>query len=161
MLLGIWPEAIEADVFELWTVNLLLAIMPTVDEGPRSKVNCVVAGLEFRDGVATQTALFMDTTNMQIGGKVTANFRTEEIDVYMAPRAKEAQFFSAATPVQVDGSFADFGVAPAPGALMGTVIRMLTSIVTVPVQRLFRPKIPEDGEAACAVAFQGGIPEGR
>jgi len=161
MLLGIWPDAIEADVFELWTVNLLLAIMPTVDDGPRSKVNCVVAGLEFRDGVATQTALFMDTTNMQVGGKVKADFKTEKIDVYMAPRAKDAQFFSAATPVQVDGSFADFGVGPAPGALMGTVIRMLTSIVTVPVQRLFQQEIPEDGEAACAVAFQGGIPEGR
>lgn len=52
-------------------------------------------------------------------------------------------------------------VGPAPGALMGTVIRMLTSIVTVPVQRLFQEKIPEDGETACAVAFQGGIPEGR
>ncbi len=161
MLLGIWPDAMEADVFELWTVNLLLAILPTVDEGPQSKVNCVIAGLEFRDGVATQTALFMDSTNMQVGGELKADFKTEEIDIYMEPRAKQAQFFSAATPVQVDGSFADFGVAPAPGALMGTVIRMLTSIVTVPVQRMFQEKTPEGGETACAVAFQGGIPEGR
>jgi uncharacterized protein involved in outer membrane biogenesis len=161
MLLGIWPDAMEADVFELWTVNLLLAILPTVDEGPQSKVNCVIAGLEFRDGVASQTALFMDSTNMQVGGEVRADFKTEEIDIYMEPRAKRAQFFSAATPVQVDGSFADFAVGPAPGALMGTVIRMLTSIVTVPVQRLFQEKTPEDGETACAVAFQGGIPEGR
>ena len=52
-------------------------------------------------------------------------------------------------------------LAPAPGALIGTVIRMLASIVTVPVQRLFTEEIPEDGEAACAVALQGGIPQGR
>jgi uncharacterized protein involved in outer membrane biogenesis len=161
MLFGIWPDAIEADVFELWTVNLLLAIMPTVDEGPRSKVNCVVAGLEFHDGVATQTALFMDTTNMQVGGTVKADFKTEAIEVYVAPQAKEAQFFSAATPVQVDGSFADFGIGAAPGALLGTVVRILTSVVTVPVQRMFQEKVPEDGETACAVAYQGGIPEGR
>lgn len=161
MLLGIWPDAMEADVFELWTVNLLLAILPTVDEGPQSKVNCVVAGLEFHDGVGTQTALFMDSTNMQVGGEVRADFKTEEIDIYMKPRAKRAEFFSAATLVQVDGSFADFGVALAPGALIGTVIRMLASIVTVPVQRLFQEETPEDGETACALAFQGGIPEGR
>lgn len=161
MLLGIWPDNIEADVFDLWTVNLLIAIMPTVDEGPRSRVNCVIAGVEFADGVATQTSLLMDTTNMQVGGEVRADFRTEKIDVYLKPSAKVPQFFSLATPVQVDGSFSDFGVAPAPGALVGTVIRMLTSIVTVPVQRLFQEEIPEDGEAACAIAFRGGIPEGR
>jgi len=33
---------------------------------------------------------------------------------------------------------------------------MLTSIVTAPVQRLFQEKVPEDGETACAVAFQVG-----
>ena len=29
VLFGIWPENIEADVFDLWTVNLLVAIMPS------------------------------------------------------------------------------------------------------------------------------------
>jgi uncharacterized protein involved in outer membrane biogenesis len=161
LLFGIWPDNIEADVFDLWTVNLLLAVMPTVDEGPQSKVNCVIAGLAFQDGVATQRALLMDTTNMQVAGDVEANFTTEKVHVYLKPQAKVPQFFSLATPVQVDGNFSDFGVSPAPGALIGTVIRVLTSIVTVPVQHLFREEIPEDGETACAVAYQGGIPEGR
>ncbi|GMQ74885.1 MAG: hypothetical protein BMS9Abin01_0125 [Gammaproteobacteria bacterium] len=161
LLFGIWPDDIEADVFDLWTVNLLLAVLPTVNEGPKSKVNCIVAGLEFRDGVATRKSLLLDTTNMQVGGEIKANFKTEKIDVFLKPQAKVPQFFSLATPVQVNGNFSDFGVSPAPGALVGTVIRMVTSIVTVPVERLFRENIPADGEAACAVAYQGGIPEGR
>ena len=45
--------------------------------------------------------------------------------------------------------------------MIGTVIRMVASIVTVPVERVFRENIPEDGEAACAIAYQGGIPDGR
>jgi len=161
LLFGIWPEKIEADVFDLWTVNLLLAVLPTVNEGPKSKVNCIVAGLEFREGVAARKSLLLDTTNMQVGGDATANFKTGKIDVFLKPQAKVPQFFSLATPVRVDGEFSDFGVSPAPGALIGTVIRMATSIVTVPVERLFRENIPEDGEAACAIAYRGGIPEGR
>ena len=161
ILFGIWPNNIEADVFDLWTVNLLLAVMPTVDQGPQSKVNCIIAGLAFRDGLAAQKSLLMDTTNMQVDGEIKANFKTEEIDILLKPHAKVPQFFSLATPVQVGGNFSDFGASPAPGALIGTVIRLLTSIVTVPVQSLFREKIPEDGEAACAVAYQGGIPDGR
>ncbi len=161
LLFGLWPDNIEADVFDLWTVNLLLAVMPSVDEVPQSKVNCLIAGFEFNDGLATQRALLMDTTNMQVGGEVEANFKTEKIHVYLRPQAKVPQFFSLATPIEVDGNFSDFGVSPAPGALIGTVVRLLTSIVTVPVQHLFREKIPEDGETACAIAYQGGIPEGR
>ncbi len=161
LLFGIWPDNIEADVFDLWTVNLLLAVLPTVDQGPKSKVNCIVAGLEFRDGVAIQKSLLVDTTNMQVGGEIKVSFKTQEIDMSLKPQAKVPQFFSLATPVQVDGDFSDFGVSPAPGALIGTVIRMATSIVTVPVERLIRENIPEDGEAACAAAYQDGIPEGR
>jgi len=74
------------------------------------------------------------------------------VELELVPKPKKPQFFSAATPIHVKGSFSDFSVGVRPEDLMGTVIRFVTSVVVVPLQRLI-----ESGklgsEEACAEAL--------
>jgi len=58
--------------------------------------------------------------------------------------------------VEVEGKIEDFDVKLPPGALVGTAVRMVTSVVTTPIARAFTKPLPADGEAACTAAFDRG-----
>ena len=147
------PENLEADLFELWAVNLLTSVLPQVDSDKTSKVNCAVFRFDIKDGVMTSDAIFADTTKMQVGGKAEANFKTEKVYLTMAPKAKKPEFFSLATPIEVKGTFTDYKIGIKPGGLIGTAVRFITSPVVVPIQRAFTERAPADGKAACTAAM--------
>ena len=147
------PENLEADLFELWAVNLLSSVLPQLDSEETSKVNCAVFRFDIKDGMMKSDAIFADTTKMQVGGEAKANFKTEEVYLTMAPKAKKAEFFSLATPIEVKGTFTDYKIGIKPGGLIGTAIRFITSPVVVPIQRAFSEKVAADGKAACSDAM--------
>jgi uncharacterized protein involved in outer membrane biogenesis len=151
---AIVPQDFEANLFELWAVNLLTAVLPKLDSGAASKVNCAVFRFDINDGQMKQNAIFADTTKMQVGGEAKVNFKTEAVYLTMAPKAKKAQFFSLATPIQVKGTFTDYDISVKPGGLIGTAIRFITSPVVVPIQRVFTEQAPADGKAACSAAMR-------
>jgi len=151
---AIWPEDLEAGVFDLWAVNLVLAILPSLDEESTSRVNCVVGRFNLEDGRMRPDAILLDTTYMRVNGKGEVNFQTEAVDLTLKPRPKRPQFFSAATPVVVHGTISDFGVGVTPHALLGTVVRQLGSVVIVPLQWIVRGKLPADGADVCAGAMR-------
>ncbi len=147
------PENFSAGIIDLWAVNLLSAIMSGGTQKDKSEVNCVVVRLDMKDGVMKEQAIYMDTTRMRVAGDAEINFKTERIDIKMAPKAKKAQFFSLATPLQIRGSFEDFGLGIKPGGLAGTVVSVVTSPIHVPFRRIFAKKAPKDGREACRVAW--------
>jgi hypothetical protein len=140
--------------FDLWAVNLVSAIATEVDKDDASKVNCVVVRLGLEDGQLTEKAVFMDTTQMSVAGKVDIDFKSQEIDILMAPRAKRPEFFSLATPVKVHGSFDDFGVGVSKVRAARSAISFVTSPIHVPVRRVFRKEVPADGRQACELAWE-------
>jgi hypothetical protein len=150
---AIVPQDFEADLFELWAVNLLTAVLPKLDSEAKSKVNCAVFRFDIKDGKMKQNAIFADTTKMQVGGEAKVNFKTEEVYMSMAPKAKKAQFFSLATPIQVKGTFTDYEIGVKPGGLIGTAVRFITSPIVVPIRRVFTERASTDGKAACAAAM--------
>ncbi|MBT8363976.1 MAG: AsmA family protein [Deltaproteobacteria bacterium] len=150
---AIVPQDFEADLFELWAINLLTAVLPKLDSEATSKVNCAVFRFDIKDGKMKQNAIFADTTKMQVGGEAKVNFKTEEVYMSMASKAKKAQFFSLATPIQVKGTFTDYDIDVKPGGLIGTAIRFITSPVVVPIKRVFTERAPADGKAACSAAM--------
>jgi AsmA family protein len=151
---AVWPGDMNADVFDLWAVNLLAAVVSSTDKEEGSKVNCAVASFKLNDGIMQQKVLFADTSRMQIEGTADINFKTKRIELYAEPKAKRPEFFSLATPIKVKGSFADFGIGINPVRLTGSVLRFVTSPVLVPLHRLFSTDQPADGEVACAAAWQ-------
>jgi hypothetical protein len=147
------PENIETDVFDLWAVSLLKFILPRLDPGPRSTLNCVVARFDLEDGVMDEKALLLDTTEMLVRGDASVDFGEERLRAVLAPAPKQAEFLSLQTRVEVKGSFDDFGIGVPPEELVATVIRFVTSIVVAPVQRLFGGTLPADGEETCLEAW--------
>jgi uncharacterized protein involved in outer membrane biogenesis len=151
---GLFPESFEADVIDLWAVNLVMAVLPLVDSGEGSILNCLVASLDIEDGIMKERSILMDTSRMRVSGEATVDFHEQRIRARLKPRAKRPQFFSLATPVRVNGSFDDFGVRLRPGVLLGTVIRLAASPVEVPVRHLIRDTLPEDGTPDCRAALE-------
>jgi uncharacterized protein involved in outer membrane biogenesis len=144
----------NADVFDLWAVNLLNAVISQTDKESHSKVNCAIAGFSLNDGLMKQKVLFVDTSRMQIEGTADVNFKTREIELYVEPEAKRPEFFSLAIPIKVSGDFEDFGIGINPARLAGTVVRFATSPVVVPFHRLFSTSTPIDGVRACKLAWK-------
>jgi hypothetical protein len=133
---AIWPVGFESGIFDLWAVNLLSSVLPAVEGGKKSEIHCIVGLFDLEDGRMEEKGFAVDTTRMRVSGEAVVDFREETVVMELAPRPKKPEFFSAATPIQVKGSFSDFGVGVRPEDLVGTVIRFVTSVVVVPLRRL-------------------------
>lgn len=150
---AVWPKDLNAGIFDIWAINLFVALMPSLDSGAGSKVNCVVGRFDVNGGVMHPAALLIDSSRIQASGEGTINFQTNTIDFITKPRPKLPQMFSAQTPIQVKGRFSDFKVGVPPGALVGTAFRMITSPVVVPFKWVLTKKAPPDGKVACEQAW--------
>jgi len=143
----------QAGGCDRWAGNLLVAVVPVVDPGKASKVNCPIGRFELNDGKLVDRTILLDTGRMRVTGKGSADFGTETLNLRLRPQAKTAQFLSLATPVQVTGTFTDFKIGVSPGDVIETVGRIATSIIWVPLQKLAGKKIPADGSDVCGESF--------
>lgn len=150
---GIWPEDLNAGLFDLWAVNVLTALMKEVDKEDASKVNCVTVSFQVDDGLMRERVVYADTSKMQVQGSAEINFKTHTLDIQAAPKAKRPEFFSLSVPVGVKGTFDDFGIKIKPVSVTGKAVSFVTSPLHVPIRRLFKKGIPEDGEQACSEAW--------
>ena len=151
---AVWPKNMRSGIFDLWAVNVFLALVPAVDPASESKVNCAVGRFNLRDGKLTHEAILMDTTRMRVAGEGRVDFESEAMLFRLAPKAKEPQFFSLATPVQVTGTLTDYKIGVAPGGLAETTVRLLTSIFVVPIEKLTQGRPPADGRDVCTNAMR-------
>jgi uncharacterized protein involved in outer membrane biogenesis len=154
---AVWPKNMRAGIFDLWAVNLFVALAPAVDPAKESKVNCALGRFNLRDGKLAQDAILMDTSRMRVTGEGGADFGSESVALRLEPKPKSPQFFSLATPVQVNGSFTDFKVGVAPGGVAETIGRQLFSLFLVPLQKLTEKEIPRDGSDICANAIREAL----
>jgi len=150
---AVWPQNMQSGIFDMWAVNVLIALIPVVDPGKASKVNCAVGRFELNDGNLVGRTILLDTGRMRVTGTGSADFGAETLNMRMRPQAKTAQFLSLATPIQVSGTFKNFKIGVSPGDIVETVARLATSIVWVPLQKLFGKKIPRDGSDVCGEAL--------
>lgn len=151
---AVWPEKLPSGVFDMWAVNLFVALLPTLDPTNESVINCGVGRFRLNQGRLVQDQLVIDTSRMRVNGSASIDFNQESVNMRLQPQAKAAQFLSLATPVQVSGKFDQFRIGPNPGDLLQTVVRLATSIVWVPLQRMFSDKLPADGSDVCSVSFR-------
>ena len=153
------PQELESGVIDLWAVGLMSAVLPALDSSEKSVINCVVGRFNIENGKLTQESLYVDTTKMSVNGTTEIDFEAETVRMDLVPEAKKPQFFALATPVRVNGRFEDFegdlGAADFlnAGDVVGTVVQMMTSVVHVPVRRLFGKDQAPDGEEACLAAM--------
>lgn len=151
---GVIPKNFSAGIIDLWAVNLLSAIIHKETEEDKSQVNCFIMRFGMLDGLMQDKVVYMDTSKMVVAGEAEVNFQTETINMHMAPKAKKPEFFSLAMPIQIDGTFKDFGLDLNMVDIFGTVISFITSPVIVPIERIFVDTLPSDGKDACVEAWK-------
>jgi uncharacterized protein involved in outer membrane biogenesis len=147
--LAVWPTNYGAGQIDLWVVNLFRELLPILDRGQVSVVNCVVGRFDLAGGKLTRDALLIDTSRMRVLGAGGIDFATEAIDFRFQPRAKGLQLFSLETPVRVTGTLTDFSINVSPGDVLATIARFFGSVVVVPLETLFRGPLPRDGRDVC------------
>lgn len=147
--IAVWPQNFEADILDLWTANLVFALLPSPIDGETSRLNCVVARLEAKDGLLKTKNVLMDSTGTIIRGRGRIDLNQREIDLLVTPQAKRERFFSASTPVRVTGPLDDFEVGVEPAGFLGTLIRWYTSLIYVPFKWLTGQRFPADGTQTC------------
>jgi len=145
-------ENLKAGIIDLWAVNVIAAVASGKDDQP-SEINCVLGRWTMKEGLLTPNIFLIDTSKIRICAKGQVDFKKETIDLKMAPTPKKPEFFSLATPIEVKGSFDDFGVGIQAGGLFGSAINFIASPVTVPFRRLFSKSLPADGEDVCGMAI--------
>jgi uncharacterized protein involved in outer membrane biogenesis len=146
---AVWPKNLRSGVFDMWAVNVLTALLPTINPNDESKVNCAVGRFGLDNGKLSQRALVIDTSQMRVTGNTSVDFVDEKLNIRLQPQAKTAQFLSLATPIEVSGSFSKFQVGVRPGDVVETVVRLATSIIWVPIKKIFSEKVPVDGSDVC------------
>ena len=98
-----------------------------------------------KDGYLAPDIFVIDTTRMRICGQGEVDFNAKKLKLEVAPSPKKPEFFSLATPINVQGDFSDFGLGIAPGGLVGTGIKFVISPIQVTLQAMFDKPIPVDG----------------
>jgi len=148
---AVWPQEFKAGVFDLWAVGLISAALNQFES--QSVVNCVVARFDLDAGIMRERALLIDTSEMRVLGDALIDFPREQVDVFLVPRSKRAQFVSAATPVQLRGSFDDFEPKIKKSDIAFSAVRSGFNIALLGIPLLFHKTLEADGSADCRRAM--------
>ncbi len=149
------PENLQAGIMDLWAVNVISAIVSQSVKG-QSHIEYLVGRWSMKDGYLEPDVFVIDTTRMRICGKGGVDFNARKLKLEVAPAPKKPEFFSLATPINVQGDFSDFGLGIAPGGLIGTGIKFAISPIQVTLQTLFDKPIPADGSDLWAIELGPG-----
>jgi hypothetical protein len=123
--------------------------LPAVDSSSASKVNCAIGRFDLNDGKLSEKTFLIDTTGMRVSGKARADFGTEDILLYAEPRAKRPQLLTFPLPIEVDGKFTDFHVGVTAADVLEVLAQFATSVVWMPIERVFGTEAPSDGHDVC------------
>jgi len=151
---AVFPENMDSGGIDLWAANLVTAVLPAIDPGEGSKINCVVGLFDLENGIMRQHALGLDTSNMTVRGRATIDFRKNHLAVDLVPESKRPRLFALATPVQVEGQFDEFGLDIRPEDLLGSVVVMVTSPVHVPLRYLILAAAGGRDPSVCLSAIE-------
>jgi uncharacterized protein involved in outer membrane biogenesis len=99
------PGKITGRSLDLWAADLLPTLLsPRWQRQPVTDMNCMVAHVELKEGLAKIEDILLDTRRITIAGSGIVDLETEELDVFIAPRPKRASLVSLANPVEITGT---------------------------------------------------------
>jgi uncharacterized protein involved in outer membrane biogenesis len=99
------PGKITGRRLDLWAADLLPTLLsPRWQRQPVTEMNCMVAHVELKEGLAKIEDILLDTRRITIAGSGIVDLEKEELDVFLAPRPKRASLVSLANPVEITGT---------------------------------------------------------
>jgi hypothetical protein len=145
----IQPEKLQPEIIDIWAVNLLNYLVSSLVSDGGSKFNCAAGRFTLSEGMLSRDKLLLDTSRVRVSGNLVVDFHKQWVKGRLRPRPKRSQFFSLATPIKISGPLSNLDMGLAAGSRVGTLIRLATSPIVVPIQWLVLTKLPKDGTAAC------------
>jgi uncharacterized protein involved in outer membrane biogenesis len=128
----------------------------------KTKLHCVVSGLDFKNGVVTPKAILAETGSMTMTGDGTVNLGTERLDLKLVPSSRDTGLAAALPPVNVRGSLTDPSFTPDTAALAKGVIGTVAGVAALGPLALLSPAMGSGGDdAATACAKAVALAEGR
>jgi len=146
---AVWPTALQSGVFSLWSVNLLLTVVPLIDPGGDAVLNCVVGRFDLKDGRLSDDRIIIDTTRVRVRGTGSANLARDQLAFVFRPRGKGLAVFRLQTPLRVSGTLTDFRFGIEPRDLLESVLRLIASPILLPIEWFTLGPLPRDGADVC------------
>ncbi len=102
------PGKISGRRLDLWAADLIPTLLsPRWQRKDVTDMNCFVAHVELKEGLAKIDDILLDTRRVTIGGSGVLDLDTEELDVFIAPRPKRPSLFRLANVVEIKGSLSE------------------------------------------------------
>lgn len=128
----------------------------------KTKLQCVVAGLDIKSGVVTPKAILAETGSFTMTGDGTANLGTEQLDLRLVPSSRDTGLAAALPPVRVRGQMADPSFTPDTAALAKNVLGTAAGVAALGPLALLSPALGSGGDdAATACSKAVALAEGR
>ena len=146
---AVWPTELQTGIFNLWSVNLVLKLLPLIDPAARPEVNCIVGRFDLEHGNLSDDKILIDTSAVRIRGAGHANLATEELEFVFRPRAKGFALFRLQTPLRVTGTLDDQRFGFERSDVAESVLRLIASPILLPIEWLTLGPLPRDGADVC------------
>jgi uncharacterized protein involved in outer membrane biogenesis len=92
---------------DLWAADLIPTMLsPRWQRKNVTQMNCAVANIELKPGLAELEDFLLDTRRITVAGSGVLDLQTEALDLLLAPRPKRPSLVSLANPVAITGTLA-------------------------------------------------------
>lgn len=138
---------ISRSLMELLGLNVGNYIVAKLFGDDEVKINCAVADIQLRNGLATPRLFVIDTENAIINITGNINFATERLDLSIDPESKGLRILTLRSPLYVKGTFKtpDAGVKAGPLIARGAVAAVL-GVALTPAAALLALISPSEAE---------------
>ncbi len=97
---------VNSKMFAIISNDLARAVIPSGESGNTARLTCALSRFDFQGGVGTSKALAVETDSLITTGSGTVNLGTEQLDLVLKPKPKNASLASLAFPIRVSGQLA-------------------------------------------------------
>ncbi|AHM71412.1 AsmA family protein [Yersinia hibernica] len=138
---------ISRSLMELLGLNVGNYLVAKLFGDDEVKINCAVADIQLRHGLATPRLFVIDTENAIINITGNINFATERLDLSIDPESKGLRILTLRSPLYVKGTFKrpDAGVKAGPLLARGAVAAVL-GVALTPAAALLALISPSEAE---------------
>lgn len=150
----ILPKDQSAGSLDLLGAGVLHLLMRTLDPRSQSQLNCIVAGFDLENGIATSQIVLLDTTLARVAGELVIDYRSRGLKGRFAPRSKQPQLFSVAPGITVGGTLDSPDIGVSTQSIVLGALRIWQFPVAFASDWLTNENVPADGTQDCRAAYR-------
>lgn len=162
MVLKVGEGELKQEYIREFLPGLARAVAALDRATAKTKLHCVVSGLDFKAGVVTPKAILAETGSLTMTGDGTINLGTEQINLKLVPSSRDTGLAALLPAVNVRGNLADPSFTPDAAAVAKGVLGTVAGVAALGPLAILSPALGsggDDAETACAKAV--ALAEGR